>query len=297
MPQNVEGMRTDPAPSVPTASGPIPDATAAAAPPDEPPGVIFVFQGFRVMPVRKLSVVPLMPNSGVLVLPSKMAPASRNRAVTGASMSHGCCGSMVRDPRNVGQPRVRIRSLIDTGTPSRMSIGAFFCQRASDARALASAPSASTMQNAFSNGSRPEMRASTARAASTGEARPDRYSPRSCVAVQSARLLADECTGFSFEPMQPYHAVGVADRCAPAATKRTRLPHGALASRLVLSPCARGRGLAHGGCPVTVGRGAPLRGRGAFGRPLRSLVPRRTRAEPRGCAKPPGSLPADPRPR
>ena len=45
--------------------------------------------GFRVMPVRKLSVVPLMPNSGVFVLPNSTAPASRNRMVTGASISHG----------------------------------------------------------------------------------------------------------------------------------------------------------------------------------------------------------------
>lgn len=89
MPQNVDGMRIDPAPSVPIASGPMPEATAAAAPPEDPPGVIFVFHGFRVMPVRKLSVVPLMPNSGVFVLPNNTAPASRNRVVTGASISHG----------------------------------------------------------------------------------------------------------------------------------------------------------------------------------------------------------------
>src|SRR5712671_6689244 len=120
IPQNDDGMRTEPAPSVPTASGPIPDATAAAAPPDDPPGVILVFHGLTVTPVSVLSVVPLMPNSGVVVLPSSTAPDSRRRAVTGASTSHACFGSMVREPRSVGQPRVRIRSLIDTGMPSRM---------------------------------------------------------------------------------------------------------------------------------------------------------------------------------
>jgi len=124
MPQNVDGMRIDPAPSVPTASGPIPDATAAAAPPDDPPGVSLGSHGLRVMPVSVLSVVPLMPNSGVFVLPNSTAPASRSRAVAGASMSQGWFGSMVREPRSVGQPRVRIRSLIDTGTPSRRSCGA-----------------------------------------------------------------------------------------------------------------------------------------------------------------------------
>ena len=145
MPQKVDGMRTEPAPSVPTAAGPMPDATAAAAPPDDPPGVILGFHGLRVTPVSRLSVVPLIPNSGVFVLPNNTAPASRNRAVTGASISHGCFGSTVREPRNVGQPRVSIRSLIDTGTPSRMPVGAPLCQRASDAFALANACSASTM--------------------------------------------------------------------------------------------------------------------------------------------------------
>src|SRR5213082_1094555 len=139
MPQNIDGMRMDPAPSVPTASGPMPEATAAAAPPDDPPGVIRGFHGLRVMPVKRLSVVPLIPNSGVLVLPNNTAPASRNRALTGASTSHVCFGSIVREPRSVGHPRVRIKSLIDTGTPSRMSIGARLRQRASDAYALANA--------------------------------------------------------------------------------------------------------------------------------------------------------------
>src|ERR671917_2314436 len=39
MPQNEAGMRTEPAPSLPCASGPRPAATAAAAPPLDPPAV------------------------------------------------------------------------------------------------------------------------------------------------------------------------------------------------------------------------------------------------------------------
>ena len=50
LPQNAAGMRTDPAPSVPTLSGPSPAATAAAVPPDEPPGVFVGSHGLRVMP-------------------------------------------------------------------------------------------------------------------------------------------------------------------------------------------------------------------------------------------------------
>src|SRR3954469_12298464 len=57
-PLNEQGMRMEPPPSVPRASGPIPEASAAAAPPEEPPGVLSLFQGLRVMPVSGLSVTP-----------------------------------------------------------------------------------------------------------------------------------------------------------------------------------------------------------------------------------------------
>jgi len=80
----------------------MPEATAAAPPPEEPPGVIFGFQGLRVMPVSGPSVTPFQPNSGVVVLPSSSAPCSRSRAVAGAATSHGPAGSTVREPRSVG---------------------------------------------------------------------------------------------------------------------------------------------------------------------------------------------------
>ena len=43
-------MRTEPSPSVPWATGTIADATAAAAPPDEPPAVRRGSHGLRAMP-------------------------------------------------------------------------------------------------------------------------------------------------------------------------------------------------------------------------------------------------------
>src|SRR6185503_8461082 len=132
-PVNPHGMRIEPPPSVPTASGPIPAATAAAAPPDEPPGVFALFQGLRVTPVSGLSVTPFQPNSGVVVLPSSTAPCSRSRAVTGASSFHGPLASTVLEPRSVGQPFVRMMSLIDTGTPSSSPLGCPAIQRASEA--------------------------------------------------------------------------------------------------------------------------------------------------------------------
>ena len=55
-PQNAAGMRTEPPMSVPSASGTQPAATAAPAPPEEPPGVRSGFHGLRVMPQSGLSV-------------------------------------------------------------------------------------------------------------------------------------------------------------------------------------------------------------------------------------------------
>ena len=44
------GRRIEPPPSVPSASGPSPAATAATAPPEEPPGVSARSHGLRVTP-------------------------------------------------------------------------------------------------------------------------------------------------------------------------------------------------------------------------------------------------------
>src|SRR3954469_150995 len=132
-PVKPQGMRIEPPPSVPIASGPMPAATAAAAPPEEPPGVFAGFHGLRVMPVSGLSVTPFQPNSGVVVLPRSTAPCSRNLAVTGASSFHGPLGSTVFEPRRVGQPLVRMMSLIEVGTPSSSPFGCPAAQRASDA--------------------------------------------------------------------------------------------------------------------------------------------------------------------
>ena len=49
-PQALAGMRDEPAPSVVTASGPMPAATATAPPPLDPPGDRAVSQGLRVKP-------------------------------------------------------------------------------------------------------------------------------------------------------------------------------------------------------------------------------------------------------
>ena len=82
------GRRIEPPPSVPKAMAHSPAATAAAAPPLDPPGVRAGFHGLRVTPNTGLSVKPLSENSGVLVLPISTAPAARSLA-TGASSWSG----------------------------------------------------------------------------------------------------------------------------------------------------------------------------------------------------------------
>ena len=78
-PQQAAGIRSEPPPSLPCAIGTRPAATAAAEPPEEPPGVRVVSHGLRVGPVWRGSVVGRIPNSGRFVVPSTTNPASRSR--------------------------------------------------------------------------------------------------------------------------------------------------------------------------------------------------------------------------
>src|SRR5215471_15027707 len=78
-PQADEGMRMEPPPSLACATGRMRAATAAAAPPDEPPEECARFQGFRVGPCRRGSVVGISPNSGLALFPKMVMPAPRKR--------------------------------------------------------------------------------------------------------------------------------------------------------------------------------------------------------------------------
>src|ERR671912_106868 len=69
-PHQAAGMRIDPPPSVPSASGSSPSATAAALPPEEPPVFLAVSKGLRLGANRELSQVPRNP---LLGLPSPLA--------------------------------------------------------------------------------------------------------------------------------------------------------------------------------------------------------------------------------
>src|SRR6266550_4036463 len=180
-PQNDDGMRIDPAPSEPWASGPNPAAVAAPAPALEPPVVIAVFQGLRVMPVSGLSPSPFQPNSGVVVLPSITPPAFRRRRTTGGSTSGTRCSKMY-DPDIVRTPFVKCRSLMENGMPCSGPSAAPFTTACSAARAAAIAASAVTVQKALMTGLRRSTRSSTARVSSTGESFLERISATSSVA-------------------------------------------------------------------------------------------------------------------
>jgi hypothetical protein len=65
--------------------GTIPAATAAADPPDEPPGTRSGACGFRAGPQALYSVDEPIANSSMFVLATTTAPASRSRATTVAS--------------------------------------------------------------------------------------------------------------------------------------------------------------------------------------------------------------------
>ena len=111
-------MRIEPPASLPWASATMPAATAAPLPPDDPPGVIEGSHGLRVGPKRSGSVTGRMPNSGVLVLPTTIAPAARRRATTGESWS-GTQSPSERLPFVVRSPSVSAnRSLMAIGTPA-----------------------------------------------------------------------------------------------------------------------------------------------------------------------------------
>ena len=73
-PQHAAGIRIEPPPSEPVAHGTIPAATAAAEPPEEPPGVRVRSHGLRVIPLASLAVHGKIVSSGTFVIPIGIAP-------------------------------------------------------------------------------------------------------------------------------------------------------------------------------------------------------------------------------
>ena len=115
-PLHEAGPRREPPMSLPWAMAPIPAATEAPAPPDEPPQVIAASQGLRVRPCRGLSVNARIENSGVLVRPMMIAPAFLRLATTGAS-SVAIVSFSPTTPLELAWPVTSMLILIVTGTP------------------------------------------------------------------------------------------------------------------------------------------------------------------------------------
>jgi hypothetical protein len=67
----------------------MPDATAAADPPDDPPVVRAGFHGFRVTPLAAVAVQGQIISSGTLVTPNGIAPALRSRFTVSPSAASG----------------------------------------------------------------------------------------------------------------------------------------------------------------------------------------------------------------
>src|SRR5215813_8734703 len=94
----------------------MPAATAAAEPPEEPPGTRDVSQGFLTGPNAEFSFEEPIANSSQFVLPIMTAPASSNRSIA-VALYGGLYGPRMRDPQEVCIPRTQMLSLIAIGIP------------------------------------------------------------------------------------------------------------------------------------------------------------------------------------
>src|SRR5215510_1606990 len=114
VPVTAPGWRIEPPVSVPSASGASKEATAAAEPPPEPPGIRSRSQGLWVVPYAECSVEEPIANSSMLVLPRIGRPAARTLATAVASYG-GIQPSRIREPQVVGSPLVASTSLTAIG--------------------------------------------------------------------------------------------------------------------------------------------------------------------------------------
>src|SRR5437667_11926034 len=96
----------------------MPEATATADPPLDPPGMRSSAQGFLVTPNAEFSVDEPIANSSQFVFPTITAPAASSRITTVASNGGTNC-SRIFDDAVVRTPRVHKLSFNATGTPAR----------------------------------------------------------------------------------------------------------------------------------------------------------------------------------
>src|SRR5215472_6573594 len=199
MPHTEAGWRMEPPVSMPSASGASYAATAAAEPPDEPPGTLVVSHGLRDVPYPEFSVDEPIANSSMFVLPISTAPAFRSRLVIVDSYG-GCQPSRMRDPQVVGMPTVVNRSLTATGTPASGPSGSPAARLRSISRACASASSPATCRNARTLPSTDPIRSRWAAVTSAAET-----SPAIIAADISAALIVMSSSMPSLLDQDPRH--------------------------------------------------------------------------------------------
>src|SRR5689334_3180064 len=117
VPVSAAGWRIEPPVSVPSAPGTRPAATAAAEPPDEPPGTRVGSHGFFTGPYAEFSFDEPIANSSIDSLPTRIAPASFSFR-DGVPSYGGTQPSRIFEPAVVSRPLVTNRSLSATGTPA-----------------------------------------------------------------------------------------------------------------------------------------------------------------------------------
>ena len=123
MPLTLAGQVIDPSVSVPIAAQAMPAATAAPLPDDDPQAFLSIACGLRTRPPTALQPLVerlerMLAHSDRLVLPSTTPPASRSRAISGASRPVMLSLS-ARLPAVVGHSRVSILSFTSTVRPWR----------------------------------------------------------------------------------------------------------------------------------------------------------------------------------
>ena len=169
-PHTAAGTRMEPPESVPCAIGTSPAATAAAAPPLDPPGLRPRSQGFRVGPRQVGSVTNSPANSGVLVRPRRVSPAARQRAASGASATAGgTCSSQRQEYVSCMPAMSMFMSLARKGTPHKGAV-------ISTLRAASSAAGYARCTTALSDRSTDSIRAIAASASSDAVVSPRRTS-------------------------------------------------------------------------------------------------------------------------
>ena len=169
--------------SLPCATAPMPAATAAAAPPDDPPGVTPASHGFKVRPCSALSVNHRQEKAGVLVRPMTTAPARRRFATTGLS-SAAITSRNATTPLLVGKPRWSALILVVTGTPASGGSASPRARAASTASAASSASRSSGSTTALIAGFAAASRASASSATSRAETAPSRIARAMSTASQ-----------------------------------------------------------------------------------------------------------------